>query len=381
MLVLAACEQQSATEKQASEPQPNESPNVRMAPGVQNPAQAEAEPAEPPLRVPAAAAPLPARPPGTPTGTFVDRDPQAELRMVCYNVLWNNIFPEESEQNADRFVRVMRALNPDIVALQEIALPSWRRDEGGREWSAEDAAFIMNAALPLGEGLTWHGHQSYDNVILSRFPLEMKAKETKPRGDRGQAIALVDLPDAEFAFDFYVMNNHYKCCDPEQNDVRRQEQSDAIVNWLRDARTEGGEIDLPAGTAIVVCGDLNIVGSFQPVTTLVEGDIIDEEEYGVDSPADWDGTGLTDLHPRHNVDGADDYTWRDDTGEYDPGRLDYIIYSDSVLEAVKGFVLNTTTMSDADLAACGLEKLDVVVDDAGEKFDHLPLVVDFRAAE
>ena len=60
-------------------------------------------------------------------------------------------------------------------------------------------------------------------------------------------MCLVDLPDDRFSNDLYVMNNHYKCCGGF--DARRQEQSDALVNWQRDARTPGGFITLPAGTA------------------------------------------------------------------------------------------------------------------------------------
>ena len=335
-----------------------------------------AEPAKAPV-APVVPEP-PAEPLGTPTGTFVDRAAGAELRFVCYNILWNSIFPEVSESGAEKFVRVMRALNPDVLALQEIAKPSWTKEENYREWSAGDVVRLMNVISPLPGGASWHGHQAYDNVIVSRYPLKMTAEQTKPAGDRSQAMALVDLPDGEFPVDLYVMNNHYKCCGGEKNDPRRQKQSDSIVSWIDDARTPGGEIDLPERTGFIVCGDLNIVGGFQPVQTLIDGDIVGEEDFGPDSPPDWDGTSLVDLHPLHNVVGPDDYTWRNDQGKWDPGRIDFVVYSDSVLEAVHKFILNTTTMSDADLKAAGLMSRDICVDSDREDFDHLPLVVDFR---
>ncbi len=318
-----------------------------------------------------------------PTGTFLDRHPETDLRLVSYNVLWNSIFFEVSEENASKFVRVMRALNPDIIALQEIGWRDFLADQGQEErrWGERDVVHLLNAVLPLPDGQTWYAHKGSDNVIASRYPLEMEATSTEPRGDRAQAMALVDLPDRAFGFDFYIMNNHYKCCGGEDNDPRRQKQSDAIVAWIRDARTAGGEIDLPVGTAIAVVGDLNIVGGFQPVETLVTGDIVDEATYGADFAPDWDATGMVDLHPLHNVTGPDDYTWRNDNDQWDPGRLDYIIYTDSMLEAVKALVLNTTLMDEATLAAAGLEKLDVTVDDEGRHFDHLPLVVDFKVIE
>lgn len=372
MICLAGCERGETP--RSAEPQGAAAPE----------AVAPVEPTWTPPQIPNAAKAPPAKPLGMPTGTFVDRPAGAQLRLVSYNVLWNNMFAEVSEGNADKFVRVMRALNPDVVALQEIGVTSWMRDKDpmARDWSARDVVHVMNAALPLSGGMSWEAHKAYDMVIASRYPLTMQATNTDPAGDREQAMALVDLPDGRFQCDLYVMNNHYKCCDPEKYDKRRQRQSDAIVNWVRDARTPGGNIDLPEGSAIAVVGDLNIVGSFQPVQTLLDGDIIDEEKYGEDFPPDWDDTDMTDAHPLHNIDGPDDYTWRSDDQEekrgFGPSRMDYIVYTDSVLEVVQKFVLNTTTMSQDTLAAAGLTTYDVTVDDVGREYDHLPLVADFR---
>jgi endonuclease/exonuclease/phosphatase family metal-dependent hydrolase len=314
-----------------------------------------------------------------PTGTFLDRDPRADLRLVCYNIKWNSIFPEVDAARAAKFARVVRSLDPDILALQEVGLePRQRGQPGARKWTGRDVQTLMNRIVPPPGGSTWHTFQGSDNVIVSRYPLKMTADRMVPAGERELAMALVDLPDERFAVDVYVLSNHYKCCDPERFDVLRQQQSDAIVSWIRDARTPGGELDLPAGTPILVVGDLNIVGSRQPVDTLLTGDIIDEQKHGPDFPPDWDDTGMTDAHPLHNIDGPDDYTWRDDTSQFTPGRLDYVIYTDSVLEPVKKFVLNTTTLSEEVLHAAGLQEFDITVDDVGREYDHLPLVVDFR---
>ena len=235
----------------------------------------------------------------------------------------------------------------------------------------------MDAILPLARG-GWHAFQGSDNVTVSRWPLVRTRTTTVPEAEREQAIALVDLPDERFDVDLYVLNNHYKCCDPEQNDPLRQQQSDAIVAWLRDARTPGDAIDLPPGTPIVVTGDLNIIGSRQPIATLLDGDVQDEARYGPDALLDWDDSALRDLHPRHNVGGSEDYTWRNDQDPFDPGRLDFVLFTDSVLEVVQGFVLDTSTLDPAWLAAAGLQRFDVFADDEGRVHDHLPLVFDFR---
>lgn len=297
--------------------------------------------------------------------TFVDRLQPDDLRVVSYNVLWDTIFPSQNPTQAAKFVRVVAALDADIWCLQEINYNT--------QLSAVLSLFNSIAPIPGG----WHGHKEGDCVIMSRWPLSMKATNTVPAGDKGQAMALVDLPDDVFEQDLYVMNNHYKCCGGF--DDRRQKQSDSIINWMRDARTPGGSINLPAGTAMMVIGDLNIVDGFQPVQTLIDGNIINEGIYGPDSKPDWDASDSTDELPMHNQLGPATWTWYS-PGPYPHGRLDFVISTDSVLPSVHRYVLNTTTMSASDLAANGLLANDITVDSQGVDFDHLPLVVDFRGS-
>ena len=310
------------------------------------------------------------------TGTFIDRQAATDLRIVSYNVLWDRIFPDSFPTQAAKFERVFTALAPDILNLQEIGNPFCNDCIPG---TAEDVRLLLNELAPIG-GDGWHVHKGSDNVIASKFPLSLQATDTTPSGDRGQAIALVNLPDDQFPTDFYLLNNHYKCCGSPGGfeDDLRQRQSDAIVNWIRDARTPGGFVDLAPGTPIAVVGDLNIVGGLQPLETLIDGNIIDEGTYGNDASPDWDGTNFTDARPRHNGTGADDYTWRNDASPFAPGRLDYVIYSDSALDVGNQFVLNTAEMSAQELLATGLQTFDVTVDSFGVNYDHLPLVVDFR---
>ncbi len=300
------------------------------------------------------------------TGTFIDRTDPDDLRVVSFNVLSDSLFPENGQLLSSRFARIAVALDADILCLQEVY--------------ADDAAAsrtvdLLNAIAPLPAGARWYGYKGRDSVTLSRFPLLLSAPRVIPAGERDLCGVLVDLPDNRFRCDLYLLNNHFACCG---NEPARQRQADAIVNWLRDARTPGGAITLPRGTGLVVLGDLNIVGSGAPLATLLTGDIANEATFGPDAPPDWSGGPLADPVPRHNGSGRNAWTWRDDTSAFDPGRLDYVLYSNSVLEVAHSFVLNTTTMSDDDLSATGLQALDVVVDLVGAAFDHLPVVVDFR---
>jgi hypothetical protein len=61
------------------------------------------------------------------------------------------------------------------------------------------------------------------------------------------------------------------------------------------------------------------------------------------------------------------YTWHDDNIAFNPGRLDFMIYSDSVLRLGNHFVLFTPVMTADSLAAYGLQPQDVPA-----ASDHLP---------
>jgi endonuclease/exonuclease/phosphatase family metal-dependent hydrolase len=298
------------------------------------------------------------------TGTFIDRLRPTDLRVVSYNVYFDSVFDDVDLVQADKFARVMNALEPDVLNLQEIY-----------DHSAADVVALMNSVLPLPDDATWFAVKGYDNILVSKYPLSFTRTTTIPNpASTNYAIGLVDLPDEHYATDFYFMNAHFKCCGGF--DPQRQVQADALVNWMRMARSPGGPILLPEGTPMAVVGDLNIVDSPRPLQTLISGDVYYESAYGPDSPPDWDGTSLADAHPLHNGGGPSDYTWRSDNSGFAPGRLDYVLYTDSVVGVSHSFVLNTVAMSSAERASAGLERYDVTL--STSDYDHLPLVVDFR---
>jgi endonuclease/exonuclease/phosphatase family metal-dependent hydrolase len=299
------------------------------------------------------------------TGTFIDRWDATDLRVVSYNIHLDDIFVDDNPTQAAKFARVMQALQPDILNLQEIY-----------NHTAAQTASLMDAILPLGGGATWYAHQAFDNVVVSKYPLSMTATRTIPApSSTSYAIALVDLPDAQFDTDFYFMNSHFKCCsDQGWEEERRQQQADALVNWMRDARSPGEFVDLPTGTPMAIVGDLNVVQTLNPLNTLLTGDVVNEISFGPDSPPDWDGTNLADAHPVHNGSGSTDWTYR--SGGFSPSRLDFVLYTDSVVASANRFVLNTVSMTAAERAATGLQQYDVTL--TTTNYDHLPVVVDFR---
>lgn len=308
---------------------------------------------------------------------FIAREDASSIRVLNFNI--NSVYPDEKYLESDKFTRILAATAPDIITLQEVHT----------DYDAPLLAARFAEAVPLPQGQRWHVYISETsnsgNVIAARWPLGVSGDVTEPPAfppelDRSARIAyaLVNLPDDEYPADLLLINVHFKCCGGTENDPIRQQEADAVANWLRDARTPGDHIDVPLGTGLLVVGDLNTVGGPQIVETIVTGDVQDDDRFGPDAHPDWDGTGLTDAKPPHNGIGDTYYTWRNDTSEYPPGRLDYIIFSDSVLSVTHEYVLNTTTMAPELLSKFGLSKFDVTEDQVGAKFDHLPLVVDFE---
>jgi hypothetical protein len=112
------------------------------------------------------------------------------------------------------------------------------------------------------------------------------------------------------------------------------------------------------------------VGYRQQVETIRIGDIDNENEYGDDFLPDWDASNIIDLFSRHTHKRMG-YTWRSDGSSFNPGKLDYIFYSDATIDTGKHYILNTLALDDETLAEYGLEW-----DDTQEASDHLPRVFD-----
>ncbi|MCK4578805.1 MAG: T9SS type A sorting domain-containing protein, partial [Candidatus Marinimicrobia bacterium] len=165
-----------------------------------------------------------------------------------------------------------------------------------------------------------------------------------------------------------VLNAHLSCC---AYDSARQAQSDQFIAGLRDIHEGQGPINPPPGTPFVLVGDLNLVGDRRQLVTLTTGDIVDEASYGRDFAPDLDYTHLADLFSRHTHIRMG-YTWRSDGSWFSPGKLDYIIYTDSRLKVDNHYVLNTLAIPSDELAALDLDSLDT-----HSASDHLPRVVDF----
>ena len=300
-------------------------------------------------------------------GSLAKEDP-ALVRVLSYNV-FNQYPPGSSDASVPTIAahrRILQAVQPDILSFQEM-------DPG--------IGAALKAELESTLGGTWHVHQGLvttpttvnANLVASRWPLSMQRVDTIPSSSvRGVTMALVDLPDATFDRDLYVMGVHFQCCAGATEDARRQRHADAIASWMGDARQPGGNITLPQGTPMLVVGDVNFnnVANPGPRNTLLTGEIADTATFGPWVRPDWDESDNAEALP------LDLFTMSFNTfssATASPtSRLDRFYFTDSAMEAVQGMVVNTLSMTGEALGALGL-----LASDTATASDHLPVFVDF----
>jgi len=171
------------------------------------------------------------------------------------------------------------------------------------------------------------------------------------------------------------VNMHPPCCtggDPDA-DMKRQQVADAVAAFMRDTRADGGPLDAPAETPIVVLGDMNFVGDAQQPQTMVTGAIQNTSVFGFSGSTNQTAVPLIDVNPSQT--GSPVHTtWENPGSSFPPGRLDYAYLSRNAAPALNAYVLNTRYLPDSVRAATNLKPGDTAV-----ASDHLPIVVDLGA--
>jgi len=281
-----------------------------------------------------------------PTGYDLEipRRAESEIRVVSWNVL-----RDSPVENAGPFERVLQVLGPDIVLVQE-----WQYTPAQlRGW--------FTALVP---GPTpWHAHALADEgvAIVSRYPITPVIEETivveNPEDGEDWWVRCVGGIVRTPLGDVGVASLHLKCCGTAGSweDRVRVAEAEAVNEVLWDRFSEQG---VPLR---VIGGDLNLVGSRRPLEVLADG-------------LDADGSALEAADPQVMGD-ASPYTWWDASSDFAPGRLDYLLVSDSSGEVVRAFVFDTARLSDRTLARIGLDPTD------SRASDHLPVIVDVRPRE
>ncbi len=290
----------------------------------------------------------------TPVPEYVPIDLHKSSADYVRIVAWNteNDGLEEFDRR-DNFENILSVLQPDIIAFSEAS-----------DTEVSTVKSMLDNLLETENPAGWFvAKDDYDMITASRWNFI----DTWPELDR-QFPTLIDLPD-HYAKDLLLNSGHYNCC---SNDEGRQDQADQYIAFLKDAKTPGGDIDLEENTPFLLVGDLNLVGYAQQLNTLIAGDIQNTLAYGVPAAPDWDDTDCTDQICMQ-TDQRMAYTWRNDFSSYPPGRLDFQIYSDAAMTAMKSYTLQTGIMSTTRLQEYGLNAWDAEV-----ASDHFPVVVDYQ---
>lgn len=279
-----------------------------------------------------------------------DKQKAEQVRILSYNSARDGL----TEAGTGEYqIKLIQAANPDIICFQEL-------------YSATAAVSVINLLsqyLPLPAGQTWKAVRiSPDVVVATKFCIEAAVPLD------GTGIFLVhtgkncDVP-------LVIFNAHLPCCD---NDTDRQSEVDAIMARYRTMKeSQGVGFLYTEDTPTIIVGDMNFVGLNRQRKTLIEGDILNEGFFGADFKPDWDSTSLKDAKPY--VPGTPlTYTWYDEGNTYMPGRLDYVLYTGSVMRLDNSFVLETAHLNLEDLQDHNLQTTD-----SRYASDHLPVVVDF----
>ena len=290
----------------------------------------------------AAGLPSPAATPIAPLG--IPAAAAGELRVVSWNVLLAS-----PRKKPEPFARILRALRPDVVLLQE-----W---EG-----ASDAELAAWFDTHLPGTAPWHAVTSagWGVAVVARAPLSalgprLVARPVVAPADSRRSDAALRLAAAVATTPLGALcaaSLHLKCCGAAHSaqDLARRAEAAAANEALRVALLEA------APCVRVVGGDLNLVGSRLPLEILAAG-------------LDAGGAPLAIAESPVLAERAL-YTWFQPWSRFSPGRLDYLLYGAATARATRSFVLDTRRLEAPALAASGLEGNDAAAS------DHLPLVLD-----
>lgn len=265
-----------------------------------------------------------------------------DFRFMTYNIENDQLF-DPSRKAA--FQRIFQALQPDIIALQEI-----------RDFNSTETKNLIEEFLP---GQTWyHEKHGFDIVTISRYPIQFSERVN------GNAAFYLDVNGQ----DILLINCHLPCC---ENDVDRQIEVDIIMEYIRELKNGNGNFNLNEGTPIIIAGDMNFVGDANQPYTFRTGDILNNGFYGPDFSPDWDNSELEDANP-YATNSFGNFTWLNINGSFYPGKLDWIFYTNSKLSIQNTFALYTPGLSPNMLAEYSLGFNDVLTASG-----HLPVVADY----
>jgi len=285
-------------------------------------------------------------PVGLPAPIGFDRFNATDVRVLSQNVLSTGPL-----SNPAPFQRILQAVEPDIVCWQEVY-----------SMTAEETRQFVTAALPLPPGEQWYAARVSDCVTVARWPISNAAASD------ANLVCKVNLPDTLTDSDLVIFNAHTPCC---QSNSGRDTEHDRMASYWRDMLSGMGVFPIDTTRdAALFCGDFNMVGYRRQILSLRDGNIFNNGTFGPDFLPGRANGSLVSVADRHMTFLLGE-TWRNTSGSFAPGKLDWMFVTDDVITPMNSFVLVTTELTGAELLDAGLQFTDT------NAADHYPMVADF----
>lgn len=357
------------------------------------------------------------------SGDWLPDDPNV-LRVMTWNIEDNvrsNNFKGQSLNSWDSIVRIIAAMKPDILMLQEAGdRPSGGVDSVANLTTACEL-LIHGGPDPFNGGQVGSYVQLYDpnfdlpyiwvsavtdnfnrNVILSRYPFADLNGDNVSQyplpdlmiahlyqgggtgGIRGFMFGEIDLPDAIYAGDLVVGNAHLKSGGSSSDRSDRLIASQNIAYFIDYGYNGRNGVPDPFNRLRTINAP-NVLDPYTPV--IIGGDWNeDESNNGRRGPADWltqaEFLGGTDGTDRDGTDSTFDAAvepFSGDRSTQSSSKLDYIGWQDSIATEVRSFVFNTARLGSVpnwyppEVASSSFSSLLT-----GRASDHRPVIVDFK---
>jgi endonuclease/exonuclease/phosphatase family metal-dependent hydrolase len=250
------------------------------------------------------------------------------IRIVSWNVLRDAAF---KSANLAETLRIMVALQPDIVMFQEVY-----------DAPTQTVLEFFQDNLQTKSNQPWVAARKHDCITVSSFPILDSWPSDNNIISRHQTADILGS-------DLLIANAHLPCC--TNGESGRVQESAKMLNVLESI------LDDPAGTpqALIIGGDLN-TGGIAPELLLLSNDLIPLEM----------------ASPRHLY-WHDQYTWGSQGSFWGSSRLDFLLFDKEYIFRDKAYILDTDTLPPGALEEMGLEAADTFIS------DHLPIVFDIRS--
>jgi len=186
-------------------------------------------------------------------GSTAWADQPLQLRVLCYNV--HHCRGVDGRLDVERIAEVVRSVQPDIVALQELDQNVAR--SGSVDQPAK-LAELTGMHVVFGANISLQGG-NYGNAILSRFPITKHKNHALPNFDKGEQRgvieAIIDTPSPLGQLVFYCTHLDHRV------DDRERLASAEMINQLLAKHD---------GAASILAGDMNATPDSEPMRRIAK---------------------------------------------------------------------------------------------------------------